>query len=68
MFLVVAGFVKGYNEGAGTDSPQIQTKTTTPSKPQTVEQGDTTVAGEGPQKPAPKIRKASRASERTDWF
>lgn len=50
------------------DSTQVQTKTTTPSKPQTVEQGDTTVAGEGPQKPAPRIRKASRASERTDWF
>ena len=64
----VGGFVKGYNEGAGTDSTQIQTKTTTPGNQQIVSEGDTTVAGEGPQKPAPKIRKASRASERTDWF
>lgn len=50
------------------DSTQVQTKTTTPGNQQTVERRDTTVAGEGPQKPAPKIRKASRASERTDWF
>ena len=50
------------------DSTQVQTKTTTPGNQQTVERRDTTVAGEGPQKPAPKIRKASRASEMTDWF